>query len=545
MAEPQAQTLFSDELHAVGHALSPIQPQEVVTDIILRPAISSLGAVAGAVLLINAMQDRLELITRQGYEQNAKTIWQDGPLDRHVPAIDVIQKQEPLFFKDAETLKQHYPQLEQDTGAISPLGSAILPILLNGRSLGVLVLDFHEPHFFTSAERQFLVTLALQCAIALDRTTQHARLLQQQQQQVDVLESINDGFYAVDETWRFIYVNRRAEELWHRHREDLLGKVIWEEFPEIVGSEPYQAHFQAVQERQMVRLEAVSPVLNSWVSINIFPTTHGLSVYFSDISQRKADEIKEREFTQTLERQVSERTRDLQDLNAELRAYALGITRDLSEPLRRVNAVTALLQRRLEGRLDQRHERLFQQVREEARGVGERLDELRHLAVLERRELREEPLPLAQLIVQVRSDLEPLLKRRKVKWVIGTLPVVLGDALLLRQVFAELLLVTLDATTERVQAVIEIDGEARGENVLVWVKHNGLGLTAEQAQGLFNVFQVPQGQLGTGERIGLANVRRIVTRHGGQVWAEGNREGEMGASLLVALPNRLGELGQA
>ncbi|MFC4637945.1 sensor histidine kinase [Deinococcus hohokamensis] len=539
MAEPQARTLFSDELLAVGQALNPIQPQEVVTDIILRPAISSLGAVAGAVLLINAQGDRLELITRQGYEQDAMTIWQDGPLDRHIPAIDAIERQQPLFFEDSNHLKQLYPQLEAETGALSPVATAVLPILLGGQALGVLVLDFREPHRFTPAERQFLITLAFQCAAALDRSLQHARLIQQKQSQVDILESISDAFYAVDAQWRFTYVNRHAEKFWGRSREDLIGKVCWEEFPQAVGSESYQAHLNAAQGRQVVRLEARSPVIGSWITMTINPTPQGLSVYFADITERKAVDARASEFARTLERRVMERTQELQDLNAELRAYAIGISRDLTEPLRRVNAFVGLLENRLKGQVDERLGRMFTQVREEARRVGERMDELRKLAVLERRELRAEPLELIQLVVQVRSDLEPLLKGRKVTWDLGTLPRVTADALLLRQVFAELLAVALDATQHTSQARIEVDGEVRDGWVRVWVRHNGVALTPEQAQRIFDVFQVSPAVFGAEERIGLANVRRIVARHGGQVWATG--DGETGACLVMSLPERRGE----
>ncbi|GGK35148.1 hypothetical protein GCM10008955_31340 [Deinococcus malanensis] len=533
-------TLFSDELLAVGRALNPVQPQEVVTDIILRPAISSLGAVAGAVLLINAQRDRLNLITRQGYEQNAKTIWQDGPLDRHIPAIDAIERREPLFFEDSDELKRLYPQLEEETGAISPVASAVLPILIDGHALGVLVLDFREPHVFTPAEQQFLATLALQCAVALDRSLQHARVVEQQQAQLDILESISDAFYAVDKDWCFTYVNRRAEEFWKRKREDLIGKVYWEEFPQAVGSEPYQAHLRAAQEQQVVRLESLSPITGLWVNITINPTADGLSVYFADITERKALEERANEATRQLERRVLERTRDLQDLNAELRAYAIGISRDLTEPLRRVNAFVGLLESRLGGQVDERMGRMFTQVREEARRVGDRMDELRKLAALERRELREEPLDLIQLIVQVRSDLEPLLKGRKITWVLGTLPRVVGDALLLRQVFAELLAVALDATRHTPDARIEVDGEVKERRVVMWVRHNGNGLTPAQAERFFDLFQVPHAEFGAEERIGLANVRRIVARHGGQVWAKG--DGESGACLRVALPDRLGDL---
>ncbi len=75
--------------------------------------------------------------------------------------------------------------------------------------------------------------------------------------------------------------------------------------------------------------------------------------------------------------------------------------------------------------------------------------------------------------------------------------------------------------------------------MVVWVRHNGNGLTSTQAERIFDVFQVPHAVFGAEERIGLANVRRIVARHGGQVWAKG--DGERGACLLIALPDQLGE----
>jgi PAS domain S-box-containing protein len=112
---------------------------------------------------------------------------------------------------------------------------------------------------------------------------------------VEILESISDAFYAVDAQWRFTYINRKTEEWWQRGREDLIGKVFWEEFPQAVGSEPYKAHLAAMQHRQPVRLEAMSPVLHHWVDISIYPTRDGgLSVYFRDITdRRRADEQRE------------------------------------------------------------------------------------------------------------------------------------------------------------------------------------------------------------------------------------------------------------
>jgi PAS domain S-box-containing protein len=109
------------------------------------------------------------------------------------------------------------------------------------------------------------------------------------------LESISDAFYAVDSEWRFTYINRKAEELWERRREDLIGKVYPEIFPQVVGSSAFNAHMKVMEERVPIRHEVVSPILHQWVDINIYPTADGgLSVYFKDITDRKRAEEHQR-----------------------------------------------------------------------------------------------------------------------------------------------------------------------------------------------------------------------------------------------------------
>lgn len=105
-----------------------------------------------------------------------------------------------------------------------------------------------------------------------------------------ILESIGDGFYAVDQDWRFTYVNRRAEQWWGRRREELLGKVVWEEFPQSVGTAPYEANLQAARERHSVHVEALSGITGMWQEMDIYPGETGLSVYFRDITERKRAE---------------------------------------------------------------------------------------------------------------------------------------------------------------------------------------------------------------------------------------------------------------
>ena len=106
----------------------------------------------------------------------------------------------------------------------------------------------------------------------------------------DILESISDAFYAVDEDWRLTYINGKAEELWGRHREDLLGKNIWEEFPQAVGSESYQQIRRAMEEGVTTEFETMFPLPGAWIAGRAYPSREGLSVYFQDVTQRRRAE---------------------------------------------------------------------------------------------------------------------------------------------------------------------------------------------------------------------------------------------------------------
>jgi PAS domain S-box-containing protein len=141
----------------------------------------------------------------------------------------------------------------------------------------------------------------------LERRRAEAELKAAHQHTSEILESIADGFYAVDHDWRLTYVNRRAEELWRRPRQELVGVRLWELFPDTETSASYRLHMRAARERRVVRGEFVSALLGTWVSVTIYPHRDGLSAYFRDISERKRAE-EEREL---LARELSHRVKNI------------------------------------------------------------------------------------------------------------------------------------------------------------------------------------------------------------------------------------------
>ncbi len=152
-------------LQGVTRTLVAVRTQEEVFDVVLRDALDALGALGGAVLLVK--DKAYSVAARRGYAD--ASVWQDGDLDAHLPGSDALRSNTPLFFSHHGDLTAAYPELEVQTSGVAAVATAVLPMLEGGRPLGVIILDFKEPHDFTSDEEHFLLTLAAQCAVALGR----------------------------------------------------------------------------------------------------------------------------------------------------------------------------------------------------------------------------------------------------------------------------------------------------------------------------------------------------------------------------------------
>lgn len=254
-----------------------------------------------------------------------------------------------------------------------------------------------------------------------------------------------------------------------------------------------------------------------------------------DVSQWERARAEVERLNRDLERLVDLRTAELAEANRELEAFAYSVSHDLRAPLRHADSFAQLLQQHLGANCDNKTKRYVNCVREATQRMGNLIDELLQYSRTGRMTLCWNACDTGAVVERVVRGLRSEIGRRRVRWEIGELPVVHGDGELIERIFENLLSNALKFTAGRHEAVIALDACDADTAWLFYVRDNGIGFDPRYSHKLFGLFQRLHSQEevpGTG--VGLANVRRIVLRHGGRIWAEGRPN--QGAVFYFTLP---------
>jgi light-regulated signal transduction histidine kinase (bacteriophytochrome) len=261
----------------------------------------------------------------------------------------------------------------------------------------------------------------------------------------------------------------------------------------------------------------------------------GSVVVGRDITERRLAEEKIRELNDELEQRVIQRTSQLEAANKELESFSYSVSHDLRAPLRHINGFADILSKECNDQLTENARNYLNTIKDSARKMGTLIDDLLSFSRTGRAELKKSSIKMDLIVEDALTQIKTSITDRKIDWIISPMPEVHGDYNLLRLVWVNLLNNAVKYTRNKEKAVIQIGYMDEKREIIFYIQDNGVGFDMKYADKLFGVFQRLHSTSefdGTG--IGLANVQRIILRHGGRTWAEA--ETDKGASFYFSIP---------
>jgi PAS domain S-box-containing protein len=328
----------------------------------------------------------------------------------------------------------------------------------------------------------------------------------------------------------FSWVNDRMMEMTGYSRDEIIGKsarLVYEsdEEYERVGRVKYEM-IQAsgtgfIDTKWKHKDGMLMDICLSSTALDRENLAAGVTFTALDITERKKAEAQIRALNEELELRVAERTAQLEAANTELEAFSYSVSHDLRAPLRSIDGFSKLLAEEFGTILPGEAQRYLSVIQSNAHQMGLLIQDLLSFSRLSRQPLKKVEVAPAEIARHVLEKLEAGRGETMATIILGALPRCQADPALLTQVYMNLISNALKFSSHRQDARIEIGWLAEGKENIYFVRDNGVGFDMKSAHKLFNVFQrLHRAEDYEGTGAGLAIVQRIISRHGGRIWAE-------------------------
>jgi PAS domain S-box-containing protein len=368
------------------------------------------------------------------------------------------------------------------------------------------------------------------------RTIKEKYILQQLQQSEEKFRLLYDkaplGYQLLDEHSCFVDINQTWLDILGYSREEIIGKNIAKVLHQDDINKIYSIGKMNNSELKLVKKDGayITALYNDKVSYDDYGNLLQINGIFLDITELKLYQIIKEQAKQLAKanHQLEDQLHKIQSLNnelewqnKELEAFSYTVSHDLQTPLHVIDGFSRLLLKKYASTLDAKGQDYVKQVRLASQRMGDLIEDLLNFSVASRMEIKHQRVDLSAIANSIAVELHHANPDRNVKFIINDHLIATGDRRLLQIIIDNLLGNAWKYSSRESQAIIELNVMRQGSEEIYFVRDNGVGFDMANADKLFEVFERLHGKdefPGTG--IGLATVQRIITRHGGRVWAE-------------------------
>jgi PAS domain S-box-containing protein len=348
-----------------------------------------------------------------------------------------------------------------------------------------------------------------------DRTQRQREKLAREQAEAasaetrNILERIGDAYMAFDAEWRYQYLNTKAAELALKPASELIGRCVWDEFPESVNTPFFSELQRAMREQVPVEFVHCYAPLGKWFENSVYPSPSGVGVYYRDVTERMRTQIA-----------LEKRTAELAMKNADLEMFAYVASHDLQEPLRITGTYANLLATRFSGVLDAEGADFLSFIVQGVKRMERLIQGVLALCRLDSADAVPPALVNVEDVVStVCGNLHLLIEDTGAVVIREDLPAVRFSETQLLQVMQNLIGNALRYRSEAPPRIaVSAEREALGWRVSV--SDNGIGFAMRHADQIFKPFKRLRGGEDGGTGIGLAICKKIIESRGGRIWAE-------------------------